>query len=300
MFSTLLARARSSLPALTPSRIFLAGTLAGLFIASPFVQAAAPVATPEYVTKAAAATGWSEDEVTALLRQAEVQPRILELMDKPAEKAMPWYVYFSRVVSQERIAGGKVFMTTYADTLARAEATYGVPKEIITAIIGVESRYGANRGNFRVLDSLATLSFNYPRRATYFQTELTAFLKLARAGQVDPLTVKGSYAGAIGWGQFMPSNISKLATDFDGDGVIDLYDNPVDAIGSVAKYFSMNGWKTGHSVAAGTTAEASNLKLDGAEGPEYFKVEHNFNVIKRYNHNNLYAMSVFVLSEQLK
>lgn len=280
---------------------------AGAFaLATAFSQAAhagdegIPVPA-EYLESAAAATGWTSQEVRALLNQAVFQPRILELMTKPAEKAMPWHVYHSKIVTPERIAAGREFLLTYADALARAEATYGVPKEIIAGIIGIETRFGTIKGNYRVLDALTTLSFNYPRRASFFQKELTAFLKLAKAGHVDPLAIKGSYAGAIGWPQFMPSNISKLATDFDDDGVIDLYNNPVDAIGSVGKYFKESGWRTGGPVIAQVVSEeGSNVKLDGAEGPLYFKAEHNFEVIKRYNRSNLYASAVYAISQQLR
>lgn len=279
---------------------FIAGAAMSVAFASA-ARAEAPAFTEEYVAKAAAASGYSEQAIRALLRQAEVQPRIIELMNKPAEKAMTWNTYYTRVITQERIDAGREFMATYADTLAKAEATYGVPKEIISAIIGIETKYGAIKGNYRVLDSLSTLAFGYPRRAAFFQKELTAFLTLAKEGNVDPLTTKGSYAGALGWPQFMPSNVSKLATDFNGDGKIDLVNSPVDAIGSVAKYFSENGWKTGGPVSmALPSAEGSNLEMEGADGPVYFKTEDNFKAIKRYNKSNLYAMAVYLLSEQLR
>jgi membrane-bound lytic murein transglycosylase B len=271
--------------------------------ASPLsgAYAQAPDAPEEYIARAAQATGWTQEEVYSILRQAELQPRILELMDKPAEKSMAWHEYQKRIVTDERVAAGKAFMRTYAEPLARAEATYGVPKQIIAGIIGLESRYGAIRGQYRVLDTLTTLSFHFPRRAAFFQKELTAFLVLAKSGTVDPLVLKGSYAGAIGWPQFMPSNVSKLATDFDGDGAIDLYNNPVDAIGSVAKYFNENGWKTGAPVVRPvSSAKYSNLELEGENGPLLFDAEHNFKVIKRYNRSNLYAMAVYELSRKLK
>jgi membrane-bound lytic murein transglycosylase B len=264
--------------------------------------AAAPVAmSPEqYVAHAAAVTGWSPLDVQSLLQQAQLQPRILELMDKPAEKSMKWYEYRSRIVSTERAAAGIVFLDTYTAAFARAEVEYGVPRQIVAAIIGMESSYGTNRGKYRVLDSLGTLSFNYPRRAAFFQKELTAFLVLAKAGHVDPLTIQGSYAGAIGYPQFMPTNISKLATDFDDDGHIDLYNSPVDAIGSVAKYLRLNGWKAGQPVAAYLeTSAGSNLQMEGRDGPEYMRVEHNFKVIKRYNQSDMYALAVFTLSQIL-
>lgn len=260
-----------------------------------------PRSPAEYARKAASATGYTESELLQILNQAKPQLRIVELMDKPAEKALTWHQYHTRIVTTDRVAQGKQFMYTHAQALAQAEAMYGVPKEIIAAIIGLETRFGANKGNYRVLDSLSTLSFSYPRRAAFFQKELTAFLVLAKQGQVDPLALKGSYAGAIGWPQFMPSNISKLGTDFDQDGRIDLYNSPVDAIGSVAKYFSASGWRTGQSVARpAATAKGSDLTLEGAIGPTYFHLDHNFKVILRYNRSNLYAMAVLSLSEYLR
>lgn len=281
--------------------LLLAVVCASLWPATVQASEPTPRSPAEYAKKAASTTGYTESELLQILNQAKPQLRIVELMDKPAEKALTWHQYHTRIVTTDRVSQGKQFMATYAVPLARAEATYGVPKEIIAAIIGLETRFGANKGNYRVLDSLSTLSFNYPRRAAFFQKELTAFLVLAKQGQVDPLALKGSYAGAIGWPQFMPSNISKLGADFDQDGRIDLYNSPVDAIGSVAKYFAASGWRTGQQVARpAASAKGSDLTLEGAQGPTYFHVEHNFKVILRYNRSNLYAMAVLSLSEYLR
>lgn len=258
-------------------------------------------AVESYVASAAASTGWSQAEVAAIIGQAQMQPRILEIMNKPAEKSMTWQEYRTRIVSADRIAAGRDFMIQYADPLARAEATYGVPKNVIAAILGIETRYGEKRGNYRVLDSLVTLSFGYPRRAAFFQKELTAFLKLARAGHVDPYTIKGSYAGAIGWPQFMPTSILALATDFDGDGKIDLYNSPVDAIGSVANYFSKNGWRQeGPVLTRLAGAAGSNLTMAPGDDAEFYHTDHNYKVIKRYNHSDMYAIAVFELSQALR
>lgn len=289
-------------PDLLRTVVAVVAVVASTLLATAPASAVPTPATPaEYAHKAATETGYTELELQAILAQAQMQPRIIELMEKPAEKALTWHQYHSRIVTSDRVAQGKQFMATYAPALAKAEATYGVPKEIIAGIIGMETRFGANKGNYRVLDSLATLSFNYPRRAAFFQKELTAFLSLSQQGQVDPLTLKGSYAGAIGWPQFMPTNINKLGTDFDGDGRIDLYNSPVDAIGSVAKYFAQSGWKSGGIVARPVaTARESNLTLEGPNGPTYFYVQHNFKVILRYNRSNLYAMAVLSLSEYLR
>lgn len=255
----------------------------------------------EFVDRNYESTGWSKDELHSIFAQAEYKPRIVELMDKPGE-AMPWHQYKSRVVTPARVSGGYAFMSTYAEALSRAEQAYGVPREIITAIIGVETSYGTNKGGFRVLDALSTLGFNYPRRAAFFQKELVDFLALAKQSNVDPVTMTGSYAGAIGWPQFMPSSARKLAVDFDGDGKIDLVQSPVDAIGSIAAYFKANGWVSGMlPVTQLNGEEGSNLAMPlASDEKEYFKVSHNFEVIKRYNRSNLYAMSVSLLSEQLR
>lgn len=269
--------------------------------ATKITQKTAAANIPEFVERAAPLTGWSPEEITKLLEQAEYKPRIIELMDKPGE-AMPWFQYKDRIVTKARVDDGLVFINTYKDALTRAEQTYGVPKEIIAAIIGVETRYGTNKGGFRVLDALTTLSFKYPRRASFFQQELVDFINLSKSAHFDPLTITGSYAGAIGWPQFMPSSARKLAVDFDGDGKIDLVESPVDAIGSIGSYFRANGWRTGELAARVLpSADGSNLTLQGANGEnEYFDTAYNFEVIKRYNRSNLYAMAVSMLSEQLK
>lgn len=252
-----------------------------------------------FIAKAAPLTGWTSQELATILTSAEYKQRIIDLMNKPGE-AMPWPTYRSRIVSTERIAAGVTFITTYQDVLARAETTYGVPREIIAAIIGVETSYGKNKGSYRVIDALSTLGFNYPRRSEFFQKELIAFLALAKKSNIDPLATTGSYAGAIGWPQFMPSSARKLAVDFDGDGVIDLVNSPADAIGSVANYFKANDWTQGGPLVS-RVQTGGNLSMPGENGTtEAYQVSHNYDVIKRYNHSNLYAMAVFDISEYLR
>ena len=217
-----------------------------------------------------------------------------------------------------------------------AEAKYGVPKEIITAIIGVETYYGSRQGSYRVLDSLSTLAFDYPKRPIFWR-ELKALFALAEAEGVDPGTVKGSYAGAMGYGQFIPTSYLAYAVDGDGDGKRDLWGNPVDAIHSVANYFSRHGWKTGEPVTQRVSVTGEDWKelanksrspdwtvaqltkagvalsspvspekpatlvhLEGKQGDEYWLGEYNFYVITRYNHSRLYAMAVYQLSESFK
>jgi len=228
------------------------------------------------------------------------------------------------------------FYTRYAASLQRAERDYGVPAEIIVAIIGVETRYGRNKGSYRVLDALATLAFDYPKRSEFFSKELKQFFILAREQQLAADELLGSYAGAMGYGQFMPSSYRAYAVDFDGDGSVDIWNNPVDAIGSVANYFRRHGWTPDKPVtaparvngdfprewmneglkptrsiaelaAAGLESQepfpadalATAMELEGAGGAEYWLGLHNFYVITRYNHSAMYAMSVYQLSQEL-
>ncbi len=272
--------------------------------------------------------------VEGLMLQATRKDRILEAIARPAEKTKEWKDYRKIFIQNSRISKGRVFMQTHADTLARAEQEYGVPAEIITAIIGVETRYGSNKGSYRVVDSLSTLAFDYPKRSKFFRGQLEQYLLLVREQGFDPLAIKGSYAGAMGYGQFIPSSYRHYAVDFDGDGVADIINNPVDAIGSVANYFKQHGWQKGELVTVTATASADHddalidkklkpkytvadlqqagfvpsqtldqnaqatiMGLQGEAGMEYWVGLKNFYVISRYNHSRLYSMAVFQLSE---
>ncbi len=196
--------------------------------------------------------GFDEEKLRQLFSQVRHVESTKQLM-KPAPPGKPknWKVYRSRFVEPYRIAAGVQFWNQYAETLEKAERQYGVPAEIIVGLIGVETIFGKHTGSFRVLDALTTLAFDYPdtpTRATrmqYFRDELMHMLLIARESQVDPFAFKGSYAGAIGWPQFMPGSIRKYAVDFDGDGRINLTNSPIDAIGSVAHYLAEHGWKPG-------------------------------------------------------
>ena len=189
---------------------------------------------------------------------------------KPAPPGRPknWRAYRARFVEPIRIRAGVQFWNDYADALARAEEQYGVPAEIIVGIIGVETIYGRNTGNFRVLDALTTLAFDYPAahnrdaRMIFFKGELEHTLLYARETGIDPFALLGSYAGAIGWPQFMPGSIRKFAVDFDGDGRIDLRNSPVDAIGSVANFLIQHGWKRGEPMVFPATV--STTRADGS------------------------------------
>jgi membrane-bound lytic murein transglycosylase B len=283
--------------------------------------------------------GFDREELQAVFAAAQRKDSIIKAMSRPAEKTKAWYEYRAIFLTEKRASGGLAFYAKHRDVLHRAEQELGVPAEVIVAIIGVETSYGGNTGSYRVIDALSTLAFDYPKRSRFFTGELKNFLILTRDQGLDPLALKGSYAGAMGYGQFMPSSYLSYAIDFDGDGLIDIWNNPVDAIGSVANYFNRHGWKTGepvvftaqasagaadswfvqrrsdlvpeHTVAdfagAGITVEqdlgpddmATAMKFELEDGYEYWLGLHNFYVITRYNHSAMYAMSVHQLSREI-
>jgi len=265
---------------------------------------------------------------------------VLESISKPAEKELTWKQYRPIFVTDKRANKGKKFIKEHRATLQRAEKKYGVPVEIIAAIIGVESYYGKHTGKYTIFDSLTTLGFDYPKRSKFFKSELEQFLLLSKEEHIDIDEMTGSYAGAMGMPQFISSSYRRYAVDFDGDGKRDLWNSVDDVIGSVANYFSEHGWKVGASVTHPVTItnesiikkenvlkpyatitqlkkqgviidaslgsrlddkqQASLLKLKGRRGDEYWLGLKNFYVITRYNHSELYAMAVFQLSEELK
>jgi membrane-bound lytic murein transglycosylase B len=265
---------------------------------------------------------------------------VLESIAKPAEKELTWRQYRPIFVTSKRTTKGKTFMQQHRETLDRAEKEYGVPVEVITAIIGVESYYGKHTGKYTIFDSLTTLGFDYPKRSKFFKSELKQFLLLSKEENIDVDEMTGSYAGAMGMPQFISSSYRRYAVDFDGDGKRDLWNSVPDVIGSVANYFSEHGWQEGDTVAhqavvkntsvvkgenklkpyesiaqfkqQGVTMKqvpnngfdnkqlATLLKLEGKKGDEYWLGLKNFYVITRYNHNEMYAMAVFQLSEKLK
>lgn len=274
--------------------------------------------------------------LNAILSQARIQESIVAAISRPAE-GKAWEQYHPLFINPTRINGGVRFWHAHDDALTRARHEYGVPESIIAAIIGVETTYGKNTGTYRVLDALTTLAFSYPPRAEYFRSELEQFLLLARDEALDPLSMKGSYAGAMGIGQFMPGSYRRYAVDFNHDGRRDIVRDMTDAIGSVANYFKMHGWQTGHPVAVraqvageqyqallkegieprrslsqfkalGVTSQqeisgdpvAALFKLDTKNGPEYWLGFKNFYVITRYNRSIYYAMSVYQLSSGIE
>ncbi|GCN72938.1 membrane-bound lytic murein transglycosylase B [Escherichia coli] len=282
--------------------------------------------------------GFDRQQLQEILSQAKRLDSVLRLMDNqaPTTSVKPpsgpngaWLRYRKKFITPDNVQNGVVFWNQYEDALNRAWQVYGVPPEIIVGIIGVETRWGRVMGKTRILDALATLSFNYPRRAEYFSGELETFLLMARDEQDDPLNLKGSFAGAMGYGQFMPSSYKQYAVDFSGDGHINLWD-PVDAIGSVANYFKAHGWVKGDQVAVmangqapglpngfktkysisqlaaagltpqqplGNHQQASLLRLDVGTGYQYWYGMPNFYTITRYNHSTHYAMAVWQLGQ---
>ncbi|MEX0950940.1 MAG: lytic murein transglycosylase B [Gammaproteobacteria bacterium] len=279
---------------------------------------------------------YSAADLDKLFEQAEYRQKIIDAISRPAER-LPWHKYKNIFLQEDRIAAGVDYWKTHADTLARAEQEYGVPAEIIVAIIGVETRYGRHAGNYRVVDALATLGFNYPPRAKFFRQELEQYLILTREQSVDPLSIKGSYAGAMGIPQFISSSYRNYAIDFNDDGQIDLWNDHVDAIGSVANYFSRHGWRPGEPViyktiqqpddakkwlseglkpdrqfaelcAAGFEVDAriddaaaiTVLRFEQSDAEEIWLGRDNFYVITRYNHSPLYALAVYKLAQAIK
>ena len=287
-----------------------------------------------FIDQMVAEDGFDRAELESLFAGAERKDSILKAISRPAEKTKPWYEYRQIFVTDKRTAQGLEFYKRYAASLQRAEREFGVPVDIIVAIIGVETRYGSNKGSYRVIDALSTLAFDYPKRSAFFTRELREFLLMTREQGLPPTELKGSYAGAMGYGQFIPSSYRAYAVDFDGDGVIDILNNPVDAIGSVANYFARHHWKTGapvtvaafvkpgyrqewtndglkpqrtaaEFVAAGIfptgefhpDAMATAMEFELKDGLEHWIGWHNFYVITRYNHSSMYAMSVYQLSQ---
>tara|TARA_B100000900_G_scaffold103425_1_gene85697 strand:+ start:151 stop:1131 length:981 start_codon:yes stop_codon:yes gene_type:complete len=279
--------------------------------------------------------GIDRDWLESALSEATRQESILKAISRPAEKSKPWSEYQDIFLTDRRAKEGIEFWRENRETLDRVSQDTGVPPEVIVAIIGVETYYGRITGGYRVIDALSTLAFDYPRRSPFFTKELEVFLELAYQSGLPLTELKGSYAGAMGLGQFMPSSYRAYAKDYEGDGVIDIWTNPNDAIMSVANYFVAHGWRPGGEVI--TRAEfsgdptvfdlglrpklsidaladkglkpvteqssdqlATPIKFDGKSGEEHWLGLHNFYVITRYNHSAMYAMSVHQLSQTLR
>ena len=312
----------------------------------------------EFVATMVTEHGFDETEVRLVLDQAVYQQSIIDAITRPAEKK-PWIAYRGIFVTPTRIEDGVQFAQDHWDTLKSAEEDFGVPIEVIVAIIGVETNYGRNMGSYRVLDALATLGFDYPARAKFFRGQLEEFLILSCEERLKPFDrdgacqrevrggtlgsnvaigdLVGSYAGAMGYGQFIPSSYRNFAIDYDGDGARDIWRNVTDAIGSVAAYFKDHGWEagepviaqvsiaeTGHSIDdlanssltptktvgewkslgidtqdSRDSAYASVFRYETEDAVDYYLGYHNFYVITRYNISRLYAKAVFEIAEAI-
>lgn len=278
---------------------------------------------------------FAADALRKTFADAQRQQSVLDAIARPAERRLAWKEYRALFLGAERIEQGVAFWNQHAALLDRAAAQYGVDVPIIVGVLGVETRYGARTGNYRVLDALSTLAFDYPPRAKFFRGELEQFLLLAREEGADLGTFTGSYAGAMGWGQFIPSSYRNFAVDFDADGKRDIWNNPADAIGSIGNYLAKHHFRAGEPIAvrlpsladaqarlatedlkpATTIAdlraagidtgkldaalEAQVFRLEGADGTEYWLGLHNLYVISRYNRSRLYTMAVTHLGEAI-
>ena len=280
--------------------------------------------------------GFRQAELEDTFRMAQFQPAIIKAITRPAT-SKPWYEFRPLLVTQQRVTDGVAFWNNHAVTLERARREFGVPEEIVAAVIGVETNYGVQNGKHRILDALTTLAFNYPKRAGFFRAELEQYLLLSREQGIDALSIKGSYAGAIGIPQFMPSSYRRYAVDFDSDGKIDLSGSAADAIGSVANYLRSYGWEVGQTAVVPALVNGANyrdavftgikpfyslselrergviprepspddlpatlIELENNGGNEHWLAFNNFFVITRYNRSVNYAMSVLQLAQEIR
>ncbi len=303
-----------------------------LVLALPCAVAYESPDVPHFIDEMVAKHKFNRDELVRLFGRAQYQQPVIDAMTAPST-LKPWPDYRANFINEARIKEGLKFWKNNARSLTRAEQQYGVPQEIIVALIGVETFYGQQAGNFRAVDALFTLAFRYPPRADFFRGELEQFLLLAREQDYNLLAIRGSYAGALGISQFMPSSYRKYAVDFNGNGKIDLLHESEDAIGSAANYLQQYGWARGEPVAllskvsdnicagdissprtiaewamvgvtpfapVGGDKQARLLDFTMPDGKEFWLAFGNFNVIMTYNNSSFYAMSVFQLAEALR
>ena len=291
----------------------------------------------EFIAHMSDSYGFKKRALRKLLKSADSQPAIIEAMSKPAEKAKLWYEYRPIFLNERRIREGTEFWIAHRQALDQASIKSGVAPEYLAAILGVETYYGRLTGTYRVLDALATLSFDYPPREKFFRDELEQFLLLTRDAHLDPKTLKGSYAGAMGAPQFMPSNYRRYAVDADSNGRIDLWNDWPDVCASVGNYLKEHGWNAGEPVLEEATvlpekaddldgrklalsetvgslaakgvsfdaelpadAPAILIAADEPDGIHWRVGYNNFFVITRYNHSALYAMAVYELAAAVK
>jgi membrane-bound lytic murein transglycosylase B len=302
------------------------------------VQPVQPVLRGEYeafIEEIADKHGIARATLRRLFAQVRPQPSIIRAMNAPST-SRPWHEFRKSHVSAAHINGGVKFWAAHAATLARAAREYGVPEEIIAATIGIETHYGSYTGSFRILDALATLAFDYPKRAAFFRDELEQYLLMGKETTLDIAGLRGSYAGAMGMPQFLPSSYRKFAVDFDGDGTRNLWSSVPDVIGSVANYYKLHEWQPGEAVVVAATvsgtpdaalveditprtpiaefrklgiqpaaplsdvALAALLPLETESGTQYWLGLKNFYVITRYNRSTNYAMAVYEIAQGIK
>ena len=314
-------------------------TFIGLnFLCASYVQAnlLQRVEVKQFIDKMVLEHEFDRDELGKIFGQVKFSEGIIKAISRPAEK-LAWFQYRPIFLKQDRIELGVKFWQEHEAILARAEKRFGVPAEIMVAIIGVETRYGDHKGKYKVINSLSTLAFDYPKRSEFFSKELEHYLLMTREQKLDPLSVMGSYAGAMGIPQFISSSYRAYAIDFNDDGVIDIWSNISDTIGSVANYFRVHGWIPGEGIAVPVAVKGdqyqrvlnNDLKPDLASkdlekfgivhgvdippdtrvklldfetrnGFEYWLGFENFYVITRYNHSMLYAMAVYQLAIEIR
>jgi membrane-bound lytic murein transglycosylase B len=292
----------------------------------------------DFVAEMVKKHGFKRKDLTKVFAQAQYQPAIVRAMDQPPESALAsWQTYRAIFIKPERIEAGAQFWDRNADALRRAVTEFGVPEDVIVGIIGVETTFGRNIGTYRVIDALSTLAFDYPKRGAYFRGELEHYLVFSRDQRIDPLRVKGSYAGAIGIPQFMPGSYRRFAVDFDGDGQINLATSPADAIGSIGNFLKSHGWVRGQPVALGAEVSGDGwrklagsgivpatpfadlkgygvkasadlpgdtlcalIELESQGQPSDVRVTlQNFFVLTRYNRSNFYAAAVLDLAAEI-
>ncbi|ALH95651.1 lytic murein transglycosylase B [Acinetobacter equi] len=282
--------------------------------------------------------GLTEAQIDWAMDGSKNLPNIINIMNRPGE-SKPWYEYKTNFLAEGTIQRGLRFRDQYADTLNRAEQQYGVPQSVILGILGVETGYGANKGSFVTRDALATLGFGYERRAEYFQDELAALIAWSYKDGVPTNSIVGSYAGAVGFPQFMPSNIPKYGVDYDGNGHVDLRNSAIDAIGSIANYLAEHGWQRNQPIAFAATYSGNNpddviakdltqpipygilktkgitpvnplvkiddldmvnvIQLQEKSGPIYYITYPNFQVITTYNRSRMYATALWLLGTEV-
>ncbi len=314
-------------------------TSIGLLAINLQVQAAEldKVQVNKFITYMVERHAYNVQQLNYIFADAEYLDEVLKAISRPAE-SKPWFEYQEIFLTRQRVEAGARFWTENAEALLQASKRYGVPPEVIVAIIGIETFYGRNTGIYRMIDSLATLAFNYPRRASFFRRELEQFLLLTREEGIEPLELKGSYAGATGLPQFISSSFRRYAVDFNGDGQRDIWEGSSDAIGSVGNYLREHGWRRGEPMVTAAQLSSNQLgdllsdklkppqrqlaefmtrgvmpqqslpmekmailmKFEGRNRPEFWLGFENFYVLTRYNQSSKYALAVAQLSEAIR